>query len=387
MKFWQLNLRHLRAALEICRLGSVNAAAEAVNLTQPAITQAIAKLEVQLGLPLFERRHNGMEPAEAMQLFAPRIEGALNHIGSTRVTMAQVRALIALGEAGSYVGASSATGLAQPTLHRAVSDLSVALRRNLVERRGKGLALARGGRQMLRAFRLARAELSAGLSEIDSLKGHETGRITIGAMPLSRARILPAAIASYHAQHPDMRINIIEGSWQELAEPLRDGEIDLMVGALRDPALGDDLTQEPLFADRPVVIGRKAHPLFGQKAALSDLARYPWTVAARGTPLREAWENMFAGNGIVVPDVPIECGSVMMIRQILIASDFLTLLSLDQVAVELEAGWLNVICEAPPGLIRSIGITTRTGWRPTAKQAAFVEQLQLGADRMIQEKL
>jgi LysR family transcriptional regulator, regulator for genes of the gallate degradation pathway len=387
VSIWQLNLRHLRAASEISRLGSVNAAAEAVSLTQPAITQAVAKLEMQLGAQLFERRHDGMEPTAAMQLFAPRIETALDHIGSTRVTIAQVRALIALGEAGSYVGASAATGLAQPTLHRAVSDLSVALRRNLVERRGKGLALAPGGKQMLRAFRLARAELAAGLSELESLKGHETGRISIGAMPLSRARILPAAIATYHVQHPEVRINIIEGSWQELAESLRDGEIDLMVGALRDPAPGDDLMQCPLFEDRPVVIGRKGHPLLGRKISRADLAQYPWTVAAGGTPLRTAWENMFADEDVPVPEVRIECGSVMMIRQILIASDFLTLLSPDQVAVELEAGWLDIICHAPPGLVRSIGVTTRTGWRPTAKQAAFVEQLHLGADKMIQEKL
>lgn len=382
-----MNLRHLRAAAEIHRLGSVNAAANSVSLTQPAITQAIAKLEEQLGLPLFERRHDGMEPTMAVHMLAPRIEMALKHIGSNRITMAQVRALIALGDAGSYVGASIATGLAQPTLHRAVSDLSVALRRNLVERRGRGLALAPGGRQVLRAFRLARAELAAGLSEIEGLKGHETGSIGIGAMPLSRARILPAAIASYHAKYPEVRINILEGSWQELAEPLRDGEIDLMVGALRDPAPGDDLLQVPLFADRPVVIGRKGHPLFGKNASLSDLARFQWTVAAVGTPLRTAWENMFAGDGVPIPDVPIECGSVMMIRQMLIASDFLTLLSPDQVAVELEADWLDIICDTPPGLIRSIGLTTRTGWRPTAKQAAFVEQLHLQANNMIQEKL
>jgi DNA-binding transcriptional LysR family regulator len=368
-------------------LGSVKAAADAVNLTQPAITQAVAKLETQLGAQLFDRRHDGMEPTAAMQLFAPRIESALDHIGSTRVTMAQLRALIALGEAGSYVGASAATGLAQPTLHRAVNDLSVALRRTLVARRGKGLALAPGGKRTLRAFRLARAELAAGLSEVESLMGHETGRITIGAMPLSRARILPAAIAAFYAQHPEVRINIVEGSWQELAEPLRDGEIDLMVGALRNPAPGDDLAQESLFADRPVVIGRKGHPLYGKKISLATLAQYPWTIAAARTPLRRAWEAMFSADGVPLPEVPIECGSVMMIRQILIASDFLTLLSPDQVAVELEAGWLDIICEAPHGLVRTIGITTRTGWRPTAKQQLFVAQLRQGADSMIQENL
>jgi LysR family transcriptional regulator, regulator for genes of the gallate degradation pathway len=378
MTIWQLNLRHLRAASEICRLGSINAAAEVVNLTQPAITQAVAKLEVQLGLPLFERRHDGMNPTAAAVLLIPRIDAALAYIGSTRVTMAHVRALIALGEAGSYVGASAATKLVQPTLHRAVNDLSLALRRNLVERRGKGVMLAPSGRQMLRAFRLARAELEAGLSEIEGLKGREIGRISIGAMPLSRARILPSAIAAFHTRFPEVKINVIEGSWQELAEPLRDGEIDLMIGALRDPVPGDDLVQTSLFEDRPVIIGRKGHPLVWQKSSPAALAHYPWIIAASGTPLRAGWERMFAENGLAVPDVPIDCGSVMMIRQILIASDFLTLLSPDQVAVELEAGWLDVIGDAPSDLVRIIGITTRAGWRPTAKQSAFVQQLNSG---------
>jgi DNA-binding transcriptional LysR family regulator len=74
--------------------------------------------------------------------------------------------------------------------------------------------------------------------------------------------------------------------------------------------------------------------------------------------------------------VPIECGSVIVIRQILIETDFLTLLSPDQVALELKAGWLSKICEAPPSLRRTIGITTRSGWRPTAMQQAFLDILR-----------
>ncbi|MFD2137303.1 LysR family transcriptional regulator [Novosphingobium resinovorum] len=41
MDIWTLNLRHLHAVERIARLGTVNAAASAVNLSQPAITQAL----------------------------------------------------------------------------------------------------------------------------------------------------------------------------------------------------------------------------------------------------------------------------------------------------------------------------------------------------------
>jgi len=373
MEFWSFNLRHLRAALEIWRLGSINAAAKAVNLTQPAVTQAISNLEMLLGLPLFERQHYGMKPENAMHLIAPRLEAALAHIGSTRVTMAQMRALIALGEDGSYLQASKATGLAPPSLHRAIGDLSVVLRRTLIERRGRAIGLTESGRRTLQSFRLARAELASAITEIEGLKGFETGRLAIGAMPLSRARVLPSAISAFHHRYPDVRINLLEGSWSELVEPLRDGEIDLMIGALREPI--DDLIQHRLFDDHPLVLGRKGHPAKNLVKRPDGLASFSWAVPSLGTPLRAQWLAMFEQAGVPAPDVPIECGSVMMIRQILMDSDFLTLLSRDQVAVELEAGWLDVIYEPPPAIMRTIGITTRKEWRPTRKQRAFLHHL------------
>ncbi len=373
---WTLNLRQIRAAAATARLGRVSAAAQAISISQPAITQGIARIEAQLATPLFIRNPAGMVPTPAMALLAPRIEAALRHIASPRVTMAQVRALIALADAGSYPGASVATGLAQPTLHRAIADLATALRRPLVERRGRGIGFTDAGVRVVRNFRLARGELLAGLSEVASLNGHETGRIAVGAMPLARARLLPAAVTAFHRSHPDARITIAEGAFAELIEPLRDGEIDLMLGALRDPSPGADLIQTPLFEDRPLVIARAGHPLAAAAPDVETLARYQWILPPPGTPLRTLWQHLFDGQAIAPPPVPIECGSVITIRQLLLDSDFLTLLSPDQVAVELEAGWLTVIAAAPPDLARTIGMTVRADWCPTAMQAKFVKILK-----------
>jgi DNA-binding transcriptional LysR family regulator len=382
MNKWHLNLRHLRAMAAISRLGSVTAAAQAISITQPAITQALAKLEGQLQHQLFERRPDGMSMLPAARIFAPRVEAALAQIASRRVTMAGLRTLIAVADAGSYAAASANTGLAQPSLHRAIRDLSIALKRPLVERRGKGIAITEHGRRTVRNFRLAIAELDAGLSELEALSGRESGRISIGAMPLSRARLLPSAAAAFHKERPEAQIVIVEGSFRELIEPLRDGVIDVMIGALRDQSVGDDLVQDPLFVDRLVVLGRKGHPLAqrGPKVSAGELARYPWAISAPGTPLRVQWEHMFAGT--TAPRIPIESGSVLANREILRKSDFLTLLSPDQVAVELEAGWLVKICEAPGDLERTIGITSRAGWRPTAMQEAFLRTLRDTAEEI-----
>jgi len=374
-----LNLRHLRAVEAIVRLGSITAAARAVSISQPAITQGLSKLEGLLGVSLFDRQPEGMVPSAAAKLLAPRIASALDYIGSPRVTTAQMRAFLALAEAGSYANASIATGLSQPTLHRALSDLSIALRRKLVERRGKGIGFSDFGRRVVRDFRLARSELLAGLAEVEALNGREVGRITIGAMPLSRARVLPAAVAAFHAQHPDVRIAITEGAFGELIEPLRDGDLDLIVGAVRDPAPGKDVEQVPLFFDHPAIIGRKDHPLANSQPTMAELANFPWVVPPQGTPLYGQWRAMFEHANISLPEVPIECGSVIVIRQLLINSDFLTMLSPDQVAVELTAELLCKIADAPTWLTRTIGITTRAGWRPTPMQAAFIEHLRIAS--------
>jgi LysR family transcriptional regulator, carnitine catabolism transcriptional activator len=49
------NPRHLRAYIALAETGSFSAAAEAVHIGQPALSQAIAKLEEQVGVRLIER--------------------------------------------------------------------------------------------------------------------------------------------------------------------------------------------------------------------------------------------------------------------------------------------------------------------------------------------
>ncbi|MGB0514408.1 MAG: LysR family transcriptional regulator, partial [Wenzhouxiangellaceae bacterium] len=49
-------LKHLRAFCQAARLGSVSAAADALYLSQPSISQQIRALEDGLGQQLFERQ-------------------------------------------------------------------------------------------------------------------------------------------------------------------------------------------------------------------------------------------------------------------------------------------------------------------------------------------
>ena len=106
------------------------------------------------------------------------------------------------------------------------------------------------------------------------------------------------------------------------------------------------------------------------------MARFPFTLAPRGTPLRDGFEGYFTNLGLPLPPVPVESGSVMMIRQVLMGTDFITLLSPDQVSVEVEAEWLRPLARLPERFARTIGMTTRASLLPTEVQSEFFADLE-----------
>ncbi len=55
-----MNLLHMKYAVEVARLGSLNKAAEALMTAQPNISRSIKELEADLGITIFQRSSKGM---------------------------------------------------------------------------------------------------------------------------------------------------------------------------------------------------------------------------------------------------------------------------------------------------------------------------------------
>jgi DNA-binding transcriptional LysR family regulator len=75
-----VELNQLEYFLAVSRLQHVTRAAEALSITQPALSHSIAKLEDELGVPLFERQGRNVQLNRYGQLFANRVEGVLQEI-------------------------------------------------------------------------------------------------------------------------------------------------------------------------------------------------------------------------------------------------------------------------------------------------------------------
>ena len=78
----RVSIRQLRLVAAITEVGSMVRAAEAIGMTQPAVTKAIRGLESDLGVALFERGNRGVSPTiygEALARHAQRVLAQLEH--------------------------------------------------------------------------------------------------------------------------------------------------------------------------------------------------------------------------------------------------------------------------------------------------------------------
>lgn len=395
------NLRHLRAFREVADCRSISLASERVYLSQPAITQAIAKLEDGVDAQLFERRSDGMILTEPGALFFARVERVLNYIragvreairaGSRKsppaanadqlLTASQLKSLIAVADAGNFSLAARAAGITQPTLHRTARDLERVVAVRLFDKTGHGIALTRAARLLVQQVKLAFSELEQGFAEIAAWQGVDTGHITIGTLPLARTYLLPEAITAFSRNRPEIGISVVDGPYDDLLHGLRHGDYDFLVGALRDPLPIDDIIQESLFDDPLVIAARRDHPLSGRaNLSISDMSAYPWVVPRSGTPTRDKFDALFGSGAGKLPGL-VESSSLVMIRGLLLNSDRITIISGHQIRHETTLGLLSPLSFDMAGTARPIGLTTRRDWHPTATQQLMLDHLRKAGAR------
>ena len=80
----QVIIPQVEGFLEIARQRNLSRAAEALHVTQPALTARLKLLEDDLGILLFERSHRGMRLTEAGSAFLPYAEQAVEALETGR---------------------------------------------------------------------------------------------------------------------------------------------------------------------------------------------------------------------------------------------------------------------------------------------------------------
>ena len=394
------SFRQLRAFEAVARLEGVSAAAREINLSQPAVTQAMRALERRLDARLFERRRSGCYVTDVGAVLLPRVRRFFDHLHSAlrdaggrsaaaspsspaalgRITRPQLRSLIAISENPSFDAAARALRIAEPSLHRAARELERELRRALYRRTARGMTATPYGAELARRFQVALRDLEYGLEELEAARGNVISRIAIGNIPHSATQILSNAIKHLLAKYPAARVQIVDGHYEDLLNDLRAGKLDLLYGVLRRPDWATDVKEELLFANHYVVVARSGHPLCRMKRPnLRDLARHEWIMPGPLAPRQQALHRLLGGLS-QEPTISIETTSLQIYRTILSATDQLTLMS--RFEAQLNDATLAVLPFRSQHLRRFDGVATRVGWQPTSIHLHFLDLLRAEACRL-----
>jgi LysR family transcriptional regulator of gallate degradation len=104
-------------------------------------------------------------------------------------------------------------------------------------------------------------------------------------------------------------------------------------------------------------------------------------VPATGTPTRQAFERIFNEADVSQPTRLVESSSQILIRELLIESDRLTLMSAHQVEREINIELLTVLHFPLEHTRRPIGLCVRKSWLPTVTQSHFLSLLREISER------
>ena len=75
-----MNILHMKYAVEVARVGSLNKAAETLLIAAPNVSRSIKELEADIGISIFERTTKGMELTPEGEEFINYAKGILNQI-------------------------------------------------------------------------------------------------------------------------------------------------------------------------------------------------------------------------------------------------------------------------------------------------------------------
>jgi molybdate transport repressor ModE-like protein len=391
-----INLRRFVLFEAVCREGGITQAAEAVGLSQPAVSLAIKKLEETVDAILFERGYGGSELTRDGALLQRRVARMLQQIEAAvaalpagmrarpsnagamcrRLTDSQVRCHIAIADSGSAAEAARRLGISQPAVHRAARELEDTIGHTLYRRRVHSVSANAAGQELARRLVVALGEIEQAHVDLVTARGLAMGRIAVGVLPLMPQRLLARTIGSLRESYPNVVVTIRESTHARLLEDLRFGRLDIIVGALREPRLEGNVVERELFGDPYVIVVRRGHPLTTRRrVALKDMAAHGWVVPQQDMPRREVVDMMLAKLP-QPPRVLVETSSLAMMMAMLEENDCISLLSRSHI---LYGNYRNevVALDVPsPKGERVVGYTTRADWLPTAPQREFIEQLQ-----------
>jgi DNA-binding transcriptional LysR family regulator len=289
---------------------------------------------------------------------------------STEIDVPRLRQLALIVRHRSFSKAAESMGISQPALSKNIRSLERALGVQLLERGRFGALPTAFGLALVRHADSIDAELRSAKQEIEALRVARGGHTCIGCGPSEATRLLPTALSRLRDSSPGIQVTILYGLNAALMPMVKHGEVDFALSSIPPRCPDPDLKQLRLHEDRAAVIARRGHPLLARREALTaaDLVDQQWILATKVELERLALDQVFLEAGLAPPQDPIETTSAVLMKTLVMQSDFLTFLPRELVYWEERAGFVAPLNLIGPSWHRSVGVTmrARAGLNPAA---------------------
>ena len=228
-----------------------------------------------------------------------------------RLKLHDLHVLLTVAELGSMGKAAERLSVSQPSVSKAISDMEHAIGVRLLDRTPKGVECTDYGRALLRRGMGAFDELRQGIKDIESLCDPTAGEVRVGCPEAIAAGLMLEVITRFSQAHPRVVISVTAANnMSHEFRLLRDRQVDLLIGALAQPFVQDDLDAEVLYRDRSYILAGKAHRLARRRRiGLAELIDEPWLLP-RESVFSGYLTRAFDESGLATPKFGVRSYSV-----------------------------------------------------------------------------
>ena len=176
--------------------------------------------------------------------------------------------------------------MSQPVVSRTVRELERSLGVDLFSRTTRSVTLTPEGAELFAIVTDLLDRFDNALDRFASYCRGEYGRIVITTLPSLAAGLLPSVLVDFLAEHPDMRIEILDVTTTEASQYVQSGKADIAI-ATPGPETAP-LDVQVLLRDRFVAVMADTHALARKRSVTwKALAVEPFIAMSAGSSVRQ----------------------------------------------------------------------------------------------------
>ncbi len=209
-----------------------------------------------------------------------------------------LKAFLAVAKTASFSLAGEQLHLTQPAVSKRVASLEEELGTRLFDRISRKISLTEAGHQLLPRAEQMLYELEDIRRSISNLTGEVSGTLTMGTSHHIGLRRLPPALKRYSKRFPQVQLDIRFMDSETACSAVHQGALELAIVTLPTEPIAN-LTTQAIWHDPLQFVVSHEHPLARRKSiSLSDLAKHPAVLVAKGTYTRRILEQALEPLGI-----------------------------------------------------------------------------------------